>query len=108
LKITRISELGEKGSKACLIGVVIHSIENFMVLEDGTGRARIYTDYPQGYGVNSVLLVVGRVISDEGEIKEVWAEAVVDLSGIDLRLLKRALELEEELEELEKAIERGV
>jgi len=108
MKITRIANIKESGINICVAGVVIHSAENFLVVEDGSGRAKVYFGDVKPFRPSSVILVTGNVLSGEGELKEIQANAISDLSGIDLRLLRRAIELEEELEKLENMLERGM
>ncbi len=108
MKITKIANIRESGAKICIVGVVIHSAENFLVVEDGSGKAKVYYGNIEPFDLSSLILVAGNVLSGEGELKEIQANAIADLSGIDLRLLRRAIELEEELEKLEVRLERGM
>lgn len=108
MKITRIVNIKESGVNICIAGVVIHSAENFLVVEDGSGKAKVYYGDVKPFDLSSVILVTGNVLSAEGELKEIQANAIAELSGIDLRLLRRAIELEEELERLEDMLERGM
>ena len=108
MKITRIADVKESGVNICIAGVVIHSAENFLVVEDGSGKAKVYLGNAKSFDLSSVILVAGNVLSGEGELKEIQANAIADLSGIDLRLLRRTIELEEELERLEVKLERGM
>lgn len=108
MKITKIADIKESGINACIVGVVIHSAENFLVVEDGSGKAKVYLGNSEPFNPSSVILVTGNVLSGEGELKEIQANAIADLSGIDLRLLRRAIELEEELEKFEIKLERGI
>ena len=108
MKITRIANIKESGVNICMAGVVIHAAENFLVVEDGSGKAKVYYSEVRPFDLSSVILVVGNVLSGEGELKEVQANAIADLSGIDLRLLRKTIELEEELERLEDRLERGM
>ncbi|HDD69459.1 MAG TPA: hypothetical protein ENG61_03775 [Candidatus Korarchaeota archaeon] len=108
MKITRIASIRGSGTSTCVVGVVIHSAENFLVVEDGSGKAKVYLGNSKTFNPSSVILVVGNVLSGEGELKEIQANAIADLSGIDLRLLRRTIELEEELEKLEVKLKRGM
>lgn len=101
MKLTRIGEIPQGTLRVTVIGVAIHVMENFILIEDGTGKAKIYNEEASKYGLKSILLVMGNVLSTSGELKEIEGEILVDLSGIDLRLLRKSLELEKELEELE-------
>lgn len=95
VKITRISRIKESGANVCVAGVVIHSAENFLVVDDGSGKAKVYLGDLKPLDVSSVILVVGNVLSAGGELKELQANAIADIEGIDLRLLRRTIELEE-------------
>ncbi|GEM_PF-2825372 len=108
MKITRIANIKESGVNICIAGVVIHSAENFLVIEDGSGKAKVYFGNIKPFDLSSIILVAGNVLSGGGELKEIQANAIADLSGIDLRLLRSAIELEEELERLEIRLERGL
>jgi len=108
MKITKIANIRESGANICIVGVVIHSAENFLVVEDGSGKAKVYYGNIEPFDLSSVILVTGNVLSGEGELKEIQANAIADLSGIDLRLLRRAIEIEEELEKIEVRLERGM
>lgn len=81
----KISELEE--GEVAILGVVISVFENCIVVEDGTGRARVYHDKAAAFRPRDIVYVVGSLISS-GEFKEVQAYAIADLSGIDISLLR--------------------
>ncbi len=85
----RIAELSREGDRALVIGVVINVIENQVILDDGTGKLRIYYDKPLDVGPKSIVMAAGIVISIDQSFKEMKADAVVDISGIDIKLLKK-------------------
>ncbi|RDD53358.1 MAG: hypothetical protein BA066_04870 [Candidatus Korarchaeota archaeon NZ13-K] len=81
----KIAEL--EGGEVAVLGVVISVFENCIVLEDGTGRARVYHDGASRFKPKDVVYVVGTLISS-GEFKEIQAYAVAELSGMDISLLR--------------------
>lgn len=82
----KIAEL--EGGEVAVLGVVISVFENCLIVEDGTGRARVYHDRASDFKPRDVVYVVGSLISS-GEFKEVQAYAIANLSGIDISLLRR-------------------
>ena len=85
----RIGELSKEGDRALVIGVVINVMENQVILDDGTGKLRVYYDEPLDISPKSIVLVAGLIISVDQSFREMKADAVVDISGIDIKLLKR-------------------
>lgn len=85
----KIAEL--EGGEVAILGVVVSVFENCIVVEDGTGRARVYHDRASDFKPRDIVYVVGSLISS-GEFKEVQAYAIANISGIDISLL-RSVEL---------------
>ncbi len=96
MQITPIGHLRE-GSPAAVIGVVLQRVENYVIVDDGTGRARIYTDQAETLNPGDVVLAVG-IVASVGQMVEIQSDAVTPVSGIDLSLLKETLKLSAEIE----------
>ncbi len=96
MQITPIGYLRE-GSPAAVIGVVLQRVENYVIVDDGTGRARIYTDQAETLNPGDVVLAVG-IVASVGQMVEIQSDAVTLVSGIDLNLLKETLKLSAEIE----------
>lgn len=92
MKISVISEI-YPGQRALLIGIVVQSLENCIIVDDGTGKARVYSDQAPKFGPKTPVLVAGIVRSAEEGMREIEAEAVVDISGISLKDLSEVREL---------------
>ncbi|MEM0017501.1 MAG: hypothetical protein QXJ48_06945 [Candidatus Korarchaeum sp.] len=86
---SKIAEL--EGDEVAILGVVVSVFENCIIVEDGTGRARVYHDRAAELKPRDIVYVVGSLISS-GEFKEVQAYAIARVSGIDISLL-RSVEL---------------
>ncbi len=82
----KIAEL--EGGEVAILGVVISVFENCIVVEDGTGRARVYHDRAHRFKPKDIVYVVGSLISS-GEFKEIQAYGIANLSGMDISLLRR-------------------
>ncbi len=93
MNLVPISMVTERDRRVAIVGVVIESAENYLVLEDYTGRAKVYYDDSPSFPPKRIALVVGVAMSTAGEVKEVQADAVADITGIDLNLLKQTLKL---------------
>ncbi len=85
----RIGELDKEGERALVVGVVITTMENHIILDDGTGKLRVYHDEPWKVNLKSVVIAAGIIISVDQSFKEMKADAIADISGIDIKLLKR-------------------
>jgi len=96
LKWIRIGEVRE--GEVAIIGVVINVIENYLVLDDGTSRARVYYDRASEFKPKDIVLVVGSVITSSEDFKELQGYAIADISGIDISLLRDVDEVRREVE----------
>ncbi len=85
----RIAELENEGERALVIGVVINVMENQIILDDGTGKLRVYYDEPWKVHLKSIVMAAGIIISVDQSFKEMKADAIADVSDIDIKLLKR-------------------
>ncbi len=96
MKWIRIGEVRE--GEVAIIGVVINVIENYLVLDDGTSRARVYYDRASEFKPKDIVLVVGSVITSSEDFKELQGYAIADISGIDISLLRDVDEVRREVE----------
>ncbi|MDK2373218.1 MAG: hypothetical protein QI197_07575 [Candidatus Korarchaeota archaeon] len=96
MKWVRIREVRE--GEVAIIGVVINVIENYLILDDGTSRARVYYDRASDFKPKDIVLVVGSVITSSEDFKELQGYAIADISGIDISLLRDVDEVRREVE----------
>ena len=90
-----INEINEKDIRVRLTGKVIDSGEDFIVIDDGTGKIKVsLSDNPFSKEVDQkpadTLSVLGRVIPLEKGY-EINGEAFQDMSKLDLSLRKRVV-----------------
>ncbi len=96
MKWIRIGEVKE--GEVAIIGVVINVIENYLILDDGTSRARVYYDKASDFKPKDIVLIVGSVITSSEDFKELQGYAIADISGIDISLLRDVEEVRREVE----------
>ncbi|MFH1444949.1 MAG: replication protein RepA [Nanoarchaeota archaeon] len=75
-----------------LLGTVVDSAENSLVLDDGTGKINVNFDDPIKAENNKLVRVFGRVVPLENGF-ELHGEIVQDMSLLDMSLLKRMKDL---------------
>ncbi len=97
MKWVRINEVRE--GEVAIVGVVINVVENYLILDDGTSRARVYYDGASDFKPKDIVLVVGSVITASEDFKELQGYAISDISGIDISLLRDVDEVRREVEE---------
>jgi len=103
MKVSVISEI-YPGQRALLMGIVVQSLENYIIVDDGTGRARIYFDQASRFEPKTPVLVAGIVRSADEAMREVEAEAVVDISGISIKDLSEVRELMAKVYDIERGM----
>ena len=86
-----ISGIKPDDVRVSVLGTVIDSEDGRFVLDDGTGRLLVSWD--QGVEQGRLVRVIGRVIPLENGL-ELQAEVLQDLTGLDLKLFKKAREME--------------
>jgi len=101
----KIGEL--KDGEVAILGVVINVFENCIIVEDGTGRARVYHDRASDFKPKEIVYVVGLLISSSEEFREVQAYAIANLSGIDISLLRRVESLRRKVYERVEGMRDG-
>ncbi|HDI73403.1 MAG TPA: hypothetical protein ENF57_00140 [Candidatus Korarchaeota archaeon] len=99
LKIKDVRE-----GEVAIVGVVLNVVENYLILDDGTSKARVYYDRASEFKPKDIVLAVGSVITSSAEFKEIQGYAIANISGIDISLLR---DVEEVRREVEKKLEGG-
>ncbi len=82
----RISDVKKADSRVSLMGTVVSSSENSLVIEDSSGRAEIFSE--QQVDVGKLVRVFCTNV--DGRLK---ADAVQSLNGLDLNLYLKVQEL---------------
>ncbi len=105
---TPISEISQDRERVMVIGIVLDVVENCIMINDGTGKARVFTDEASRYSPKTPILVIGSPKRADHEAKEIDAEVIVDLSGIDLKHLNEVRNLRGEVERIKRRILGGM
>ena len=84
----RVSGIKPEDIRISLIGTVIDTADDGIVLDDGIGKVDISLPEPPAVKVRSIVRVFGRVIPMEGGI-QLQGEIVQDMTGLDMELLKK-------------------
>ena len=90
----KISDIKPDDIRVAMIGTVIDSQENRVVIDDGTGKVSISYEEPVKTETGKLVRVLGRVIPMEGGV-EIQGDALQDMTGMDMELKKRVDELAE-------------
>jgi len=96
----RIIDLDEMDSKVRIMGFLVDKKENTIVLDDGSGKIKIFTDATNvidNLNINQFIRIFGSIIPVENDI-EIRADIVQDLSGLNIDLFKKTKELYNKLE----------
>ncbi len=88
--------------EVAVIGVVLNVVENYLVIDDGTSRARVYYDRASQFNLKDIVLAVGSVITSSAEFKEIQGYAIANISGIDISLMRDVEEVRREVERMLK------
>lgn len=81
--------------KVKLVGFVVDKKDNTIVLDDGSGKVKVWIDTPESMenlSINQLVRVFGSILSTENGF-ELKADAIQDLSGLDINLYKKVEEL---------------
>jgi len=89
----RIAEITKGDVRVRLLGTVIDASDNVVVLDDGTGKINVVFNEPVAVEANKTVRIFGRVMPAE-EGFEIEGEILQDVSGIDVGLYRKAVELE--------------
>ncbi|MBI4163503.1 MAG: replication protein RepA [Candidatus Aenigmarchaeota archaeon] len=81
----KIADVSERDIRIRLLGTIIDKQEDFIVLDDGTGKIKIgcQTTFDQ----NQLIRVLGKVVVGENGV-EVQSEFIQNMEKLDLDLLK--------------------
>ncbi len=93
--------------EVAVIGVVLNVVENYLVIDDGTSRARVYYDRASQFNLKDIVLVVGSVITSSAEFKEIQGYAIANISGIDISLMRDVEGVRREVERMLKGDMNG-
>ena len=89
----KVSEIKPDGDvRVSVIGTVIDSRKDRIVIDDGTGKVSVTFEEPVKAGNGKLVRVLGRVIPMEGGF-EIQGDALQDMSGMDIELKKKVDEL---------------
>jgi RNase P/RNase MRP subunit p29 len=89
----KIAGIGKDDIRVRLFGTVIDSNENALVLDDGTGKISVVFRDPVGIETGKTVRIFGRVMPAE-EGFEIEGEILQDMSGVDVPLYRKTVELE--------------
>ncbi len=92
----RVDEITQNDIKVRVAGAVIEKSGDVLIIDDGTGQVKIMTEHSQGFGINNIIRVLGRVIPIEGGV-EISGEILQDMAGVDMELYKKTHEAEKAL-----------
>jgi RNase P/RNase MRP subunit p29 len=91
-KERKISGIGPHDSRVSIVGTVVDSGENVMVVDDGTGKIDIVFESPVQVRSGQRVRVVGKVMQAE-DGPQMQGEAVQEFPEADLELWRRVGEL---------------
>ena len=77
------------------MGFVVDKKEDTIVLDDGSGKVKVWVDAPESIenlNINQLVRVFGSILPT-GNGFELKADAIQDLSGLDINLYKKVEEL---------------
>lgn len=81
--------------KIRVLGFVVDKKENTFVIDDGSGKVRVFVDEASlldGIGINQLIRVFGSSLPTEDGF-EIKADAIQDLSNLNINLYKKVEEL---------------
>ena len=88
-----ISDITESDVRVSILGTVIDKQDDFIMVDDGTGRIKIsFQDFK--FDLNQMIRVFGRVIPTPSGC-ELQGEVIQDMSKLDLSLFKKVQKLSE-------------
>ncbi len=85
----------ETDSKVKIMGFVVDKKEDTLILDDGSGKVRVFFDLPsvtERIEINQLIRIFGSVVPTENGF-DVKADIIQDLSGLDINLYKKVEEL---------------
>ncbi len=81
--------------KVKILGFVVDKKDDTIIIDDGGGKVKIYEDVPgmmEGINVNQLIRVFGSTVPTEDGC-EIKADAIQDLSNLNIDLYKKVEEL---------------
>ena len=89
----KIADISKNDVRVRLLGTVIDTKENVIVLDDGTGKINVVFSDPVKVKENQLLRIFGRVMPAEDGF-EIEGEVLQDMSKVDVALYRKTVELE--------------
>jgi len=84
----KISEIGPEDIRVSIIGLVVDSSEDKIVIDDKTGTIEVLLNtMDEKIESNLLVRVIGKVVSENGTL--IKAESIQDFSGFDLELYEK-------------------
>ena len=83
----QISKINETDIRVSVLGTIIDKQDDFIMVDDGTGRMRISFQNIK-FDLNQIVRVFGRVIPTPNGC-ELQGEVIQDMSKLDLNLFKK-------------------
>ena len=83
----QISKINETDIRVSVLGTIIDKQDDFIMVDDGTGRMRISFQTIK-FDLNQIVRVFGRVIPTPNGC-ELQGEVIQDMSKLDLNLFKK-------------------
>lgn len=86
-----ISEISENDIRIRIIGVLVDSGEDYIVVDDGTGKIEVFfrENLNNEVKTGDVVKIIGRVYSSQGSVK-INGECLQILKNFNLKLYKEA------------------
>lgn len=88
----KISEINGEDVRVSIVGTVVGSHENILVVDDGTGKIEVSFEENPSVKTGQLVRVYGRVISLEGGF-ELQGEVCQDFPNADLELWRRVSDM---------------
>jgi RNase P/RNase MRP subunit p29 len=89
----RVAEVSKDDVRVRLLGTVVDSNENIVILDDGTGKISVVFREPVNVETGKTVRVFGRVMQAE-EGFEIEGEILQNMDNVDIGLYRKATELE--------------
>ena len=89
-----IAEINENDVRVRIIGIVVDSGEDYIVVDDGTGKIEVFfkENLNKGIKIGDTVKIIGRVFSSPEALK-INAECLQILKNFNLKLYKQAKEI---------------
>lgn len=87
-----INEIKPDDIRVRVVGKVVDKNDEYVVIDDGTGRINVVTDKPD-FSPGTTVRVIGRIFASEQGL-ELRSETIQDINNLDLKLYRQVRELE--------------